>query len=964
MQWRMSPRLAMAALVLAVVGLAMPAGAQVFTGRVDVTVQDSTGAVLPGVTVNLTGPANQTQTTDTMGEAHFLNLPVGTYQVNATLQGFNPYKNTNVQVVAGGSVPLAVKLGVAGTQETVQVPAESPIVDTKKETTSTNVSLQELQEIPTARDPWVVLQTVPTIIVDRVNVGGSESGQQSAYMAKGASGSDNTWNLDGIPITDMAATGSTPTYWDFDMFQEMNVTTGGADVSNPTPGVQLNLVMKQGTNVPHGNARIYDESQRLQRNNMSPSLAAAIGGTSGQGNRTDKYQDYGFDLGGPIVKDKLWAWGSAGKTYVNNITLSGTHDATTLKNYAFKATGQANQWARLNFTFFRGNKLKFGRGAGPTVSDESAWNQDGPTNLYKGEADLVFGNNLFVTGRVARMTSGFELVPRGGLNANIYIDAGGVLHGSQVWYQSNRPQDTVMADGSYFRGRHEVKFGFSWRKTPVTSSSTWPGNHVIFDQNADYATTGMGTAQVLRDWSLNTDARYTSFYAGDTITFNRATVNASLRYDHQVNSLLATSVPGVAGFENILPALTASAVPNAITWNLPSPRIGITYQLDQNHKTQVRASYAMFASQLGASTAGIVSTIQYSDVYYYAVDANRNNVVDPGEIQLNLGPISYTGFDVNNPSLLQTFNRIGSYKTPRTHEFVVGIDHELMANVGVSGSFTYRRYNDLTWEPLIGVRAPDYFQSSTFTGTLLGNSFSVPVYGLPAANVPPGAGQEYVTREGYHQRYLGFEASLTKRLANRWMARLGFSTNDDREYFDNPATSLQDPTPGVCPGAPSSFPSCPNINGGEVVTRASGSGKSNIFLVMPRYQFIANGMWQGPLGIDLGANFVLRQGYAEPYYRSRVAAPDPVNGLKSVLVVSSVDQYRLPAVTNLDVRLEKAFKFARYNVILDLDGFNILNRATTLGIQYDMRRTGLTGFNQVLEIMNPTIFRLGARFTF
>src|SRR3977135_3916956 len=94
------------------------ASAQVFTGRVDVTIEDSTGGRLPGVSVDLTGPVNQTQVTDAQGQAHFLNLPVGTYAVKAVLSGFNSYANNTVQVVSGGSTPLSVKLGVAGTTET------------------------------------------------------------------------------------------------------------------------------------------------------------------------------------------------------------------------------------------------------------------------------------------------------------------------------------------------------------------------------------------------------------------------------------------------------------------------------------------------------------------------------------------------------------------------------------------------------------------------------------------------------------------------------------------------------------------------------------------------------------------------------------------------------------------------------------------------------------------------------
>ncbi len=191
------------------------ASAQVFTGRIDVTIEDTTGGRLPGVSVDLSGPTTQSQVSDAQGEAHFLNLPVGIYTIKATLSGFNPFTNNTVQVATGSATPIAIKLSVAGTSETVNVTAATPIIDVKRETTTTNVTLEELQNIPTARDPWVVMQTVPTIYVDRVNVGGSESGQQSNYLGKGTTTAQNTWNIDGVPITDMGAAGSTPTYYAF-----------------------------------------------------------------------------------------------------------------------------------------------------------------------------------------------------------------------------------------------------------------------------------------------------------------------------------------------------------------------------------------------------------------------------------------------------------------------------------------------------------------------------------------------------------------------------------------------------------------------------------------------------------------------------------------------------------------------------------------------------------------------------
>ena len=229
------------------------------------------------------------------------------------MQGFGEYLNKNVPVVAGGNVQLKATMAVGGVQQQVEVTAATPVIDAKKTGTSTNVTLEELQNIPSARDPWVVMQTVPGIIVDRVNVGGSESGQQSGYQAKGASGADATWNMDGIPITDMSATGATPIYYDFDMFQEMNVSTGGSDLTAATGGVALNFILRSGTDTPRGSARYYFEDQSMQSNNMPPELAATIGGASGKGNRTEQYPDYGFELGGPDRQGQAVGLGLAGQ---------------------------------------------------------------------------------------------------------------------------------------------------------------------------------------------------------------------------------------------------------------------------------------------------------------------------------------------------------------------------------------------------------------------------------------------------------------------------------------------------------------------------------------------------------------------------------------------------------------------------------------------------------------------------
>ena len=955
-------------LCAAVLAFAAPSEAQVFTGRIDVTATDATGAILPGVAVDIAGPRAASAVTDANGEARFLNLPPGTYTVSANLSGFGPYVNKNVPVVAGAIVPLRVTLSVGGVATQVDVTAATPTIDPKRLTTTTNVTNDELQQVPSSRDPWVVLQTVPGIIVDRVNVGGAESGQQSSYQAKGAAGGDNTWNIDGIPITDMSALGSSPTYYDFDMFQEMNVTTGGADVTNPTPGVSLNFVLKGGSNTPHGSARYYYENERMQANNLPDDLKASLGGKTGKGNRMDAYYDTGFELGGPIWRDKLWAWGAFGKTDVTVRTLSDTTDQTILENYSFKGTGQVSQALRGSFTYFRGDKLKFGRGASPTRPDETTWNQSGPTQLYKGEANVVISNNLFLTGRYAYVDGGFRLAPRGGLETGIIYDDSGTWRGSYYDYSTTRPQKNGQMEGNYFRGNHELKFGFGYRIADVDSTYIVPGGGIV-SYHAGYP--NMSALATAYNQFTGVTGRYASAFASDTITWDRLTLQLGLRWDRQSSSVNGYTQLGNPNFPTLLPDLKGIAAEDAVVWNSVTPRLGVTYALTDDRKTIGRASYATFAQQMNAGQGGFLSVAgNFRWVYFYDVlDANGNRMADVGELAgRSCGPADIgvscvvSGFNINNPgNVSEPIHKVGDYSTPTTHEFIVGLDRELMTNFGVSANVTWRRFTDFNWRVLPDLRSDDYVLLGNFTGdhAAVGN-YSVPVYGVPAANRPASTtATVYSDREGYSQRFLGFELSATKRLSNRWMARFGFSSNDHREYFDG-AESRQDPTP---------TPGNPNVDGGLVMRQTGGSGKSGIYMLLPQYQFILTGMYQAPWGINLAANMVNRQGYSTPYFRTLVdtRAVDP-SGLgdvltrnKTVLLVDDVGDRRLPAVTSLDVRLGKEFAIRRARINLDLDVFNALNSATVLGRQYDLR---VSTANNVQEIMNPRILRLGLRFNF
>jgi uncharacterized protein (DUF2141 family) len=936
--------------------LAASAAAQVYTGRIDVTIKDSTGAVLPRVTVEAVGTQTEAAVTDAQGEVHFVNLAPGRYAVTAKLSGFADYKNDNVPVNAGSIVPLAVTLGVGGVAERVDVSVETPVIETKKQTVSTNVNLDELQNIPSSRDPWVVLQTVPGIVVDRVNVGGAESGQQSNYLSKGASGGENTWNMDGIAITDMAALGASPTYYDFDMFQEMQVTTGGADPANPTPGVQLNFVLRSGTSKWRGSSRFYFENDSLQSNNVSDDLFGEVASY----NRVGEYKDYGVEGGGPVVRNRIFAWGAYGKTKpelrvfnfdpdLNDYTQIAS-DATVLENYSAKVTVDISQNARGYFAYFRGNKEKFGRGASAVRPDDTTWNQTGPTDLYKFEGSQTIGGNVFLSGRYAYTSNGFSLTPRGGVDTPYYRDDARVSHGSYLFYSSDRPQHSLSADGNMFKGRHDLKFGFGWRKSSVTSESSWPANGVrsLWSGYPDMI------ARVVRDWAAAGEGIYWNGYLGDTISFNRLTLNLGVRWDRAASSVLAASVPASEAVPDLMPALSAPPVKNAIVWNTVTPRIGFTYALNESRRTIARGSYAMFASQLDSNRAAItVSQIPYySYAYYAAVDTNGNRIADLNEFGEFLG---VAGFDPDNP-LSGNPDQIGDYSSPLTHELLFGLEHELFRNFGISGNVTWRRFNGINWLHYRGVTSADYTEAGRFVGVAPGlGAYDVPFYHVNESAIPDDFGQVYETRPDYHQRYLGFEIAATKRMADNWMMRVGWSTNDHREYLGSPA-STEDPTPYF-----TTTKAYPNKDGGPVMVPSTGSGKSSIYMVLPKYQFILSGAYQAKWGITFGMNYLMRQGFSSPYFELSEEAGDPLSPEKNVLLVEDVGENRLPTVHSFDARVSKLFRYQRLNVNLDMDFFNLFNSATVLGRQYDLASTT---FNEVQEIMNPRIIRFGVRVGF
>lgn len=389
---------------------AVSANAQAI-GTIFGKVTDSTGGVMPGVTVTVAGTGLQqplVAVTSAGGSYQFGNVPIGTYSVTFELEGFKKALR-NVIITSGFQAGIDQKLEVGNRTEEVLVSAAPPVVDTKKTTTGQTFDKAILENIPSARDPWQIINMTPGVQAG-LNVGGSSSGQQVGLASRGTS-ANVQWNLEGGSVTDLSSN-SSASYFNFDSFEQIQVVNGGGDVSVQSSGLAINLVTKSGSNVFKGTAVTTFENDAMQQNNVSRELFNA--GSNGfiSGAPLSKILVMSGEYGGPIKKNRLWFWAAADKQDIDvgvlNFfdgtkgdlcatllaaqkagTLAGTvtydqldsvvkclnNDKTVIKDLQWKFNYQLNSSNKFQYLFQSDNKYRNRRGATANTAVEATTQQ-------------------------------------------------------------------------------------------------------------------------------------------------------------------------------------------------------------------------------------------------------------------------------------------------------------------------------------------------------------------------------------------------------------------------------------------------------------------------------------------------------------------------------------------------------------------------------------------------------------
>jgi len=310
---RTRPSTLIAALGLLVIGLApVPlSGQSAQSASLVGRVTDESGGAMPGVSVILKSPSLQvgqlTAVTGNEGDYRLLELPPGVYSVAFELSGFQTLLRTDVHLTTGSAGRVDVVMKIGALSETVQVSGQSPVVDTVNATGQTTLMQDQLRSIPMGGTMQEMLPLAAGVSIQtKPDVGDSNLASRAAIITYGVV-LQTTLDIEGINTT-TAHDQDTAVYLNSFSLEEAQFKTSGNNAEIAFPGLAQQAVMKSGGNTLHGSARANYENPAWQGNNVTPELAAQ-GITNPNPIVTPGFYDYNFDIGGRIVRDKLWFYG-------------------------------------------------------------------------------------------------------------------------------------------------------------------------------------------------------------------------------------------------------------------------------------------------------------------------------------------------------------------------------------------------------------------------------------------------------------------------------------------------------------------------------------------------------------------------------------------------------------------------------------------------------------------------------
>ena len=788
---RMFARLMFAAALLALV----PAAAFAQTSAIGGTVKDTSGAVLPGVTVEASSPALiekvRSTTTDSSGQYKITTLRSGIYTVTFTLPGFSVVKRENVELTSDFTSTINADLKVGALEETITVSAESPIVDTQSITTRTVMTREVMDVIPTGRNIQAVGIMIPgtSIAVGgggalSRDVGGSGNLQQSPLQYRGSA--DTVQTIEGLRLNNLCAQGAySGVYWNDSSFQEFSYVTGADSAEMGQGGMRINMVPRDGGNSFHGTVLgNYSPSAWASDNCKSAGVGLPCQGANLTGDTTfnktnnfltnvsklTKNYDFNPSFGGPIKKDRVWFFSAFRYLGVNKTVVDSFFDADPspfryvpdpsrpgiddghIRSITGRISAQISSKDKVSYYHDEQDKVRAHWGISSTVPPETSAIQATPTSFVSVSKytrthsnKLLFDAGLAVYNQEYQENYQPEVFATAVPAVTIFDAASGKFAGA--W---NNPADhfsklfTEQFAMSYVTGAHSLRAGVTvtegrWRLTQQYTSDVMPITY-----NAGVPVSVALKIPTDRKNAIKEDL---GLFVQDKWTVSRATINAGIRFDQFVGATLPETLPAgtfnaAATFSDCPDGknnLNAGCTGRVQNWKDFSPRVGIAFDVFGNGKTAIKASVARYVAGQNIATADAnnpENTVGLTDTRAWRdLDGNGSPFNSAGVIQLNelTNSTATPTFGKNVPASTLTDPAVLEGWGVRGYnwEYTVSGQHQLAPRVAVNGGWYRRKFGNQT----VTVDNRYSFANNSYDGPFCVNA--------PAdSNLPGGGGYQ------------------------------------------------------------------------------------------------------------------------------------------------------------------------------------------------------------------------------
>ena len=899
-----------AALLLAA-GLATPALAQTLTGSITGTVKDEQGAILPGVTVTLTGKqGSKTEVTDANGVYRFPALEVGTYAVSADLSGFQKAGFENIAISAGRELAIDLVMKVGGVSEAITVTGATPVVDVKSSATETTISQSLLFSAPITRTAINVINYAPGV------------SNSSAYG--GGAGSGNALLIDGVDTRDPSG-GTAWTFYNYNVVEEYQFQGLGAPAEyGGFTGAVVNTITKSGGNRFSGLFDYFGSGKGLGSNNVPEDVAAKNPNLADPA-VTKSYHDITTQFGGPLKQNKLFFFASAQRFLLETDPTGGItkrHEVSPRLNV--KLTWQPNASNNITGHLQYDAYNIIGRaGVSSLIATDDLTNQeDAPEYVWMTQYRHLFNSSTFAEVKYTGWWGFYDLNPK--TTVSKHVDENGLVTGSQGWfYYADRTRDQVNASITHYAdkfGRHELKFGAEFEHSTTRDRYGYNNGVYFYDYFGPYLAYSYS-------YDLKGTNKRQSFFAQDSWhATNRLTINAGVRGDMYQGS--NEQVGKVYGSNN---------------W---APRIGAAFDLTGDNRTVLRGSYGLYyeGSQTQLFTRAVPGVSDY--VTYEVLDNTYQNLVEIDR----------------SPAVL--YKVADDIKHPRVDEATIGFERALTGSMRLQVTGIWRDNKNF-----VNSVAPDARWTPVNTTDETGKPITLYNWSNKSSSdenyvIQNVKGFQYLTPSGQvigtvdpFRRYRALMLVLNKRYTNRWQAQISYVRANATGNVDNSSAAQV---------ATRQFET-PNLalvnSGGE----ASFTPKHE-FKFLGSYQI-------PKIEASINAYYVATSGLPYNHIQQFTNSLLNTSGLSSTyrrIPITERGDAHLPNLSQLDLRIEKNFTLGGTNRIgIYSDLANIFNQGIVTGVITRTQSVTLPDGSSVSlpygtpgALQGPRQIRIGARWSF